>query len=82
MVTLLLQALTYNAMACRDKGLHLTGLVQTAIQMFPKKYFEFHEYLNNGDSETLTASINGSTYVAHCWVDTTRKYFISTHNTT
>ena len=61
-----------TAMVCRDKGLHFTRLVKTATQIFPKKYFESHEYLNNGDSETLTASINGNTYIAHSWVDTTR----------
>ena len=71
-----------TAMACPDKGLNFTGLVKTATQMFPKKYFEYHEYLNNGDSETLIASIHGITYIAHCWFDSTRKYFISTHNTT
>ena len=48
-----------TAMACRDKGLHFTGLVKTATQIIPKKYFESHEYLNNGDSDNLTASING-----------------------
>ena len=61
-----------TAMACWDKGLHFTGLVKTATTMFPKKY----------SSETLTASIDGNTFIAHCWTDTTRKYFISTHNTT
>ena len=71
-----------TAMACRDKGLHFTGLVKTATKMFPKQYFQSREYGNNGDSETLTAVINGDTYIAHCWVDTTRKHFISTNNTT
>ncbi|KAL5475048.1 hypothetical protein EMCRGX_G027096 [Ephydatia muelleri] len=65
-----------------DKGLHFTGLVKKATTMFPKKYFDMQEYVNDGSSETLTASIDGNTFIAHCWADTTRKYFISTHNTT
>lgn len=36
--------------------------------MFPKQYFQSLEYGNNGDSETLTAIINGDTYIAHCTV--------------
>ena len=71
-----------TAIACRDKGLHFTGLVKTATTMFPKKYFDMQEYVNNGSSETLTASIDGNTFIAHCWANTSRKYFISTHNTT
>ena len=71
-----------TAMACQDKGLHFTGLVKKATTMFPKKYFDMQEYVNNGSSETLTASIDGNTFIAPCWADTTRKYFISTHNTT
>ena len=39
------------------------------------------EYNEPGDHHVLTASINEHSYIACGWMDSTRKHFISTHNT-
>ena len=71
-----------TAEACRKYGLHFTGLVKTATTKFPMKYFNDLEYNEPGDHHVLTATINGHSYIACGWMDSTRKHFISTHNTT
>ena len=71
-----------TAEACRKYGLHFTGLVKTATTKFPMKYFNDLEYNEPGDHHVLTATINGHSYIACGWIDSTRKHFISTHNTT
>ena len=75
-------ALASVSEACRQYGLHFTGLVKAATTNFPMKYFNDLEYNEPGDHHVLTASINGHSYISCCWIDSTRKHFISTHNTT
>ena len=71
-----------TAEACRMYGMHFTGLVKTATTKFPMDHFKHHEYKEQGDHHVLTATINGHPYMACGWSDSTRKHFISTHNTT
>ena len=71
-----------TAEACCMYGMHFTGLVKTATTKFPMDHFKHHEYKQQGDHHALTATINGHPYMACGWSDSTRKHFISTHNTT
>ena len=57
--------------------------MKTATTKFPMDHFKHHDmYKEQGDHHVLTACINGHPYIACGWSDSTRKHFISTHNTT
>ena len=56
-----------TAIACRQKGLHFTGLVKTATTKFPKKFLDSWEYKELGDSVTLVAQHDGYPLIAHGW---------------
>ena len=71
-----------TAIACRQKGLHFTGLVKTARTKFPKKFLDSWEYKELGDSVTLVAQHDGCPLIAHGWGDKVRKNFISTRSVT
>ena len=71
-----------TAIACRQKGLHFTGLVKTATTKFPKKFLDSWEYKELGDSVTLVAQHDGYPLIAHGWGDKVRKNFIFTRSVT
>ena len=71
-----------TAVACRENGIHFTGLVKTATSMHPKKYIDEVDFQELGDDITLTSSVEGHNIMAHAWGDKVRKYFESTHSTT
>ena len=68
-----------TAEACRMYDMHFTGLVKQLQQSFP---WIISSTMSTGDHHVLTATINGHPYMACGWSDSTRKHFISTHNTT
>ena len=71
-----------TAVACRKNGLHFTGLVKTAIWMYPKQYIDEVEFQEIGDDITLTSNVEGHNIMAHARGDKVRICFVSTHSTT
>ena len=58
-----------TAIACMKNGMHFTGLVKTATQMYPKKYMDDMEFPELGDDVTLVANVEDHNITALAWGD-------------